>query len=140
MADVSEYKEKCKQLKEFSLAIDNKKIELKHLNEEYEKLENELMAMLEADEMDSFKSEYGTVYRSFFESVSMPQSEQDREAFFTYLRENGLYDSMITVNSQKLNGFYRKESEAAKERGELFFTIPGLGQPKTSPRLGFRKA
>ena len=139
MADVKEYQEMCKKLRELSNEIDMKKAELKVLNEEYEKVEAVLMATMEQDEIVNFKSDYGTVYISTFDTVSMPQDDDSKQAFFNYLKDKGLYDSMISVNSQKLNGFYRRELEAAKESGDLLFSIPGL-ESKSTPRLGFRKA
>lgn len=138
MADVKQYQEMCKQLRELSNEIDQQKIILKQLNEKYEEIEKVLMATMEEDEMHSFKSDYGTVYISTFDTVSMPQDEERKAAFFQYLKDKDLYDSMISVNSQKLNGFYRREIEAAREAGDILFTVPGL-EAKSSPRLGFRK-
>lgn len=138
MADVKQYQEMCKQLRELSNEIDQQKVILKQLNEKYEEVEKVLMATMEEDELVNFKSDYGTVYISTFDTVSMPQDDGSKAAFYQYLRDKGLYDSMISVNSQKLNGFYRRELEAAKEAGDILFSVPGL-EAKSTPRLGFRK-
>ena len=54
-------------------------------------------------------------------------SEGDQ--FFAYLKDRGLFDSVITVNSQTLNKLYRTELEAAFGRGEIDFQFPGIEPP-----------
>ena len=72
-------------------------------------------------------------------SVRMPKDNEERKAFFDYLRERGVYDELVSVSSQTLNAFYRSELELAILRGELDFTIPGLNDVLVVPKLTVRK-
>jgi hypothetical protein len=49
-------------------------------------------------------------------------------------------DALISVNHQAINGFYNRESEAAAERGEVTFSLPGVGEPTSVESLRFTKA
>ena len=136
---IKDFESVCEAIANKRLEVDAKKIELSAINSQLEELEAKAQAMLETNEIDSYKSAHGTVYLSTYESVKMPQDLEAKEQFFSWLKSKGLYDEMVSVNSQKLNGLYRKEKEAEMEKGNMFFTIPGLGEPVVSPRLGFRK-
>lgn len=145
MSDVQEYKKRMQLLKALGAKSDTLKQERAEVEAEYLKVENELKDMLTEDGENSFKCEEGTIYLSFIDQVKMPQDQSMKEQFYNYLREEGLYDDMISVNSQKLNGFYRKEKEkaeeSAKERGELIqFNMPGIDGVHTVTRIGFRKS
>jgi hypothetical protein len=59
-------------------------------------------------------------------SAKTPKTPEDREKFFDYLREQGVYEDMITVNSNTLNSYVKTEEALATERGELDFSIPGI--------------
>lgn len=136
---ISDFESVCEQIKKKREEIDAMKAQVSQLNKELGMLENKAQAMLENNDITSYKSKSGTVYVSYYESVKMPQTLEDKAQFFTWLKERDLYDSMVTVNSQSLNSLYRKEKEAAEENGDLFFKIPGLNNITTSPRIGFRK-
>lgn len=140
MSDVQEYKRKMIELKKLGAESDEYKRLKTEVDTKYTVLENEIREMLEADGENSFKCEEGTIYLSFIDQVSMPKDPIQKEAFYNYLREKGLYDEMISVNSQKLNGFYRKEAEAAKDAGDILFSMPGIEQIHTVTRIGFRKS
>jgi hypothetical protein len=72
--------------------------------------------------------------------VSMPKDQESREKFFAYLKERGIYDNMITVNSQTLNSFYKTTMEEAMEAGDVDFKIEGLSEPTLTKTLQVRKA
>lgn len=82
----------------------------------------------------------GTFYiRSQF-SVKTPKSPESREAFFSYLKNKGAFDDLITVNHATLNAFYNAELEAARESGVEDFKIPGLDDPTLYETVNMRKA
>lgn len=139
MSDVQEYKRKMIELKALGKQSEELKRQRSEIEAKYSIIENEIKEMLEADGENSFKCEEGTIYLSFIEQVKMPSDPTQKEQFYNYLRERGLYDDMISVNSQKLNGFYRKEAEAAKEAGEIIFNMPGIEGVHTVTRIGFRQ-
>jgi hypothetical protein len=105
-----------------------------------EQAEKKMVELLELSGLKNFKGPDGTVYISYRTSVKTPKTPDDRAAFFEYLKSRGLYDQMITVNSQTLNSFYKSEIEEAQGRGQPDFEIPGLSEVTVEPRLGFRKA
>lgn len=72
-------------------------------------------------------------------SVKTPKNNAERELFFEYLKEKGVYEDLRTVNSQSLNAFYKSELELALGRGELDFSIPGITEVLVVPKLSLRK-
>lgn len=111
----------------------------KEITTELEATEKQMIETLIANDMQSYKSPHGTCSLSFRTSVKIPRTAEDREAFFSYLKSKGLYDTMIGVNSQTLNSFYKSEIEAAKERGDADFNVPGISEISVNQILSFRK-
>lgn len=108
--------------------------ELTALNKEIGELKAKASQYLLELERTSYTAKNGwRIERREITSVSMPKNHDDREAFFNYLRERGVYDTYITVNSQSLNAFYKVEREEAEKRGEdmVLFHIPGLPEPRS---------
>lgn len=60
-------------------------------------------------------------------SVRIPSTEEDKEAFFSWLKSKGIFKQYVNVNSVALNALYKQEREAAIERGDFDFKIPGIG-------------
>lgn len=137
---VNELNKKIEDLVTLRSLYDSKKQESKEALELLDKCESELLELLNRADLKSFKSQLGTVSKSVRTSVKIPREESDREAFFSYLKDRGLYDSMITVNSQSLNAFYKKELESSIERGDTEFSIPGINEETINEILSFRKA
>lgn len=109
-------------------------------------VETKIQAHMEQSELEKFNVKgYGTFSLQSNFSVKVPGSEEHRAAFFAYLKELGIFDSMITVNSNTLNAWYKQELQtlAAKaEAGEDVdpdFKIPGIEDPKDYNTLKFRK-
>jgi hypothetical protein len=134
---VEEFETLCRDLKDKRELYELKKREASDVNAQVEAIENKLAECLDESGKDSYKSEFGTVSLSFRTSYRVPQGD-GREEFFNYLKSRGDFDGLITVNSQTLNGWAKKEIEAAKERGEVL-EIPGLGQPSVTPMVRFSK-
>lgn len=109
------------------------------INQELYRLEQEAMALLESCEKVNYKGEDGTIYMQTIKSVKVPKDLESKKKLFDYIRSLGLYDELVSVNSQTLNALYRKEAEASEERGELMFKIPGLEDPTVSIKMGFRR-
>lgn len=82
----------------------------------------------------------GSVYAQQKFSWKVPKDEDRREAFFNYLKQKQIFESMVTVPSATLNSFAKKELEAAVEEGNVDFEVPGLGEPTSYHVLGMRKS
>ncbi len=139
MADVQRYKGKMKELKELRMKAAELKAAKTEIEAKVDGLEEELKAMLEEDGETKLATDDGTIYLSFIDQVSMPKDPEQKEAFYKYLRERDLYDDMVSVNSQNLNGFYRKEAEATNARGDILFSMPGIEGVHKVVRVNFRQ-
>jgi hypothetical protein len=109
--------------------------ELETVNQVITEGDGKVLEILKECNLETFKCEYGTVTASERVSYTTPKEHAAREAFFTFLREKRVFDDMVTVNYATLNSWAKEEYEAAKARGDLGFTIPGLGAPTIFPRL-----
>lgn len=111
----------------------------KVITEELEAAEAQMVMLLTENDMRSYKAPAGNVVLAFRTSVKTPKTPEDREAFFAHLKEQGLYDAMVTVNSATLNAFYKDQLERAKLDGRDDFEIPGLKEVSITPTLQFRR-
>lgn len=117
-------------------------MKLKPMRAQLEELEQKILQTLNDNNLTSFKSSHGTVVKSLRYSVQTPKSHDQKKEFFKWL--NGKYGAdvywdYVTVNSAKLNAFYKGEMENAKEAGDFDFKIPGLSEPEAQPILSLRK-
>lgn len=111
------------------------------LNLELAKMKEQMVLFLKELGREKYATPLGTVSIKERWSVTTPKSPEDRAAFFNYLKEKGLYEELVSVNSQTLNAFFRSEWDAAIEKGEaMTFKIPGLDNPKLFQDLSIRKA
>lgn len=108
------------------------------LNKTLDELETKMIWALEKTELKSFRSVHGQVTVAKRFTVRLPKSPEDWEQFWGFLKETGRYESMRTINHQRLNGWYKEELEAAKDAGELF-QPPGLEPPSFQEILQLRK-
>lgn len=112
----------------------------KEITEQLEAAEAQMMEWLAASNLTTFSAPSGKIVVAYRTSVRTPKLPEDREAFFTYLKNRGLYDSMISVNSSSINSLYKEELEEAKARGEADFSIPGIREVSIVPQLRFTRA
>lgn len=136
-----------KELDELVKAIFDQKAKI----EEMEKLvskENVLLSKMEAkasfflDELEReiYQSPFGTISVKQEWRFNLPQTDEDKMAFFDYLRGKGLYDKYATVHSAAYNAFCKAEWEIAKAEGRgMEFKLPGVPEPKLYKKLGTRK-
>lgn len=114
----------------------------KELNEKADALEAQVLDILEkAGKKKYFIEGIGTVSVSNRFSVKTPKDQASKQAFFDYIKSNyddGTMWSYITVHSQSLNSFYKKEVEALASQGKVAM-IPGLEEPTAMPVLSIRK-
>lgn len=58
-----------------------------------------------------------------------PETEDSKDALYNYLKERGEFDRLASINYNTLNSWAKVENEAARDRGDFDFSIPGLGAP-----------
>lgn len=134
---VEELKEWIAQAFKEREVVEAKKDELKACEAVLDEIEKRILTTLEALNLRSFKTEFGNVETRRRESVRVPQGDR-REEFFNYLKERGIFDAMITVNSQTLNGWYKAESENAMKESKMLI-IPGIEMPTAITTLVLKK-
>lgn len=137
---IEELEAMSKSIAEKRAEIDGISAERKRREQELDELESRMMALLEEAGKHDYHAECGTIYISSRESVRVPKDLEAKQQLFNYLREKGIFEELVSVNSQTLNAFYKAEKKLAEERGEWSFTLPGVGEPTTEQILAFRKA
>lgn len=119
-------------LKEKEALLEKEKSVLADMTEEIKKT-------LEAGGLENFSSKSCTVSVQQKTSVKVPKSPEQREAFFGYLKERGVFEDLITVNSQTLNSWYNAEKEEFDKTNPEVFAIPGLDDVNDYTTLSVRK-
>lgn len=110
----------------------------KKISDELEKAESRMKELLEACGRTAHKTDFGHIYISERTSVKMPSAPEDRELFFNYLKAVGSYDSLITVNANKLSSMYIQGLKEAAANGATDFEIPGIKDIMINPILSFK--
>jgi hypothetical protein len=111
----------------------------KEVLEKLDEAERRMVEMLAESGITSYKSPFGSAVLAHRTSVKIPRTPDDREKFFAFLKSRGLFETMISVNSNTLNSFYKSELELAKERKDPDFAIPGIEGVTITPVLRFGK-
>lgn len=129
----------AERLRQLDTEITSVKEIQKTLNTEYDEVERKLLTALQEQNLQSFKCEWGSfsIVKRF--SVKQPQTPEQWHDFWAYLQQIGAEEALKTVNSQRLNSWYKGELEAAKERGDFDFHPPGLPEPSVSEYISVRK-
>ena len=111
----------------------------KSVTNELESAENEMIVALQEGGLKNYRAPAGLCTVTFRTSVKTPKTPEEKAAFYGFLKENGYYDELISVNSQKLNSFYKEQMELAIERGDDDFALPGIEGVTVTPNLSFKR-
>lgn len=105
-------------------------------NAKLNSLQAKMIALLEHHGKTSYTVKgVGTFGIAKRESVKIPRTPEELEAFKNYLHERGVpLDLIFKPNSASLNSFYNEELQAAEAEGRQV-NIPGLGAPTVSQTL-----
>lgn len=136
---ISDLEAACANLRKLKDEKEEIEAILKEKSQEVRDVQTQINAMLEHEEMSSFKSKSGTVVRTERWSVRTPKDPDSKALFFNYLKEKGLYEQMRTVNSQTLNAYFNQERKAAIEEGREPGELPGIEPATVSYTIALRK-
>ncbi len=136
---LAEMNNKIADLRALSVKEKDLKDALKEVNAVQAEIEAQLIEALMDNQLKNYRAPEGLVSLVQKTSVKTPKTPEAREAFFGWLRERGLYDQLISVNSMTLNALYKEEFEAAALRGDMDFKVPGLEEVTITPSISFRK-
>lgn len=120
--------------------IKEKRDELKKLEDVSSAQEAAILEALQDNGLQNYRSPHGLVSVTSKTSVRLPQTPEDKEAFYNYLKSRGIFDTMISVNSMTLNSWYKAEFANAIAEGNEDFKIAGLNEVTITPQLSLRKA
>lgn len=102
-------------------------------------IERQLQQILEFLGKDKYVGIDGTIEIRKMQSFKTPKTEEQKLAFFGWLREKGIEMQYLNVNSQALNGLLKTEWENAQQEGKEL-TVPGIEAPTEYSRIYLRKA
>lgn len=111
---------------------DAKEAILTEANKAVMELEGKCVAYLKELGRKSYDSPIGKITIVQKVTVTLPKTDPDKQALFAWLREKGIADQYLTVNYNSINSLYTNMEREAIERGELNFSIPGVGAPKVT--------
>ena len=127
---VEEFEQLCAALFDQRQVVEEKKEALSVEQAKKTALEAKVQAYLVAMDRKNYKSKLGTVSIVREESWALPKTDADRAAFFTFLKDEGTFDSLISVHSKTFNSYVKEKYKLAQEEGRsVEFKIPGVGEP-----------
>ena len=116
-----------------------KKVSTGHYHE-LEKAEKALQEALKAMGKKSYKCEgVGTFTRVMKEVVTVPKEIEAKRKLLGWIKDQygpDVLDTMVSINHQSLNSFYREE---AKKSDNPAFEIPGIAAPTAVENVSFRR-
>lgn len=136
LAELDAIAEKMVELKEAAKALEEKK---KEKESEFQSLAKTLMEELSEHGKTSYAIPGFKLIRQEKLNITLPSDPDKKEEFYRYLKKRGLFESLVSINYQTLNGFYRSEFNTACEEGKTDFEIPGLGSPTHHEYIAIRK-
>jgi hypothetical protein len=112
--------------------------EEKEVQESLRNVKGKLLTYLAHFQLPKYQSKLGTIFTKKTYSVRVPKDESSRAQFFEFLKTEGIFDELITVNSRTLNSLYNERLEQAKDAGESF-SMPGIEPPTMFEDVQFKK-
>lgn len=131
----------CASIADQREAVDTAKLAHSKEVEKLKGMEKQLSLILKDMNRTSYPSTVGTFTLRRQSRYRVPGTPEDREAFYAYLKERGMFEALITVNYNTLNSFVRSEEAVAIEEGRgLDFKVPGLSAPEVEETIAFKRA
>jgi hypothetical protein len=109
------------------------------LTKEVEALKFKVMNILEATgRLNHETPGAGKVYTTTKYQISYPKDGEEAAKFRQYLIDHGM-ESMLTMNHQSLNAFFKSKLEEAGEGADPSKVLPGIGSPEARITLSMKK-
>ncbi len=129
----------CKSLVDKREAKEALSQSLKEASEEVSALEYKILGIMKENALPTFKGEFGSISIKHNRSVSQPENFEEKLKFFGYLKEQGIFEEMVAVNSRTLSSWASKEIEEREKKGVFGWVPPGLKAPTEHQSLSLRK-
>lgn len=108
-------------------------------HDEYEIMQFKIQNILEATgRLNHNTPGAGTISVVTKYQVSFPKDAENAAKFRQYLMDNGM-DSMLTMNHQSLNGFYKSKLEELGDGADPTKVLPGIEAPEARVTVSMRK-
>ena len=118
--------------KDFEDQIDN-------ISEKIKTLESKILLIMQEHKMPKFPCEFGTFSLVTKKSVTQPENLDEKLKLFSYLRDQGCFEEMVSVNSRTLSSWASREIEAKEKEGIFGWAPPGLKPASEHKTLSVRK-
>ena len=133
--ELNELVEKGKKVFEAKEKIKELKKEIRIIEESISQYQQEILEEIEESELENLDiAGVGKLYVKSTVSYSLPKGE-DKKKFLDFLKQKGVYETMVTVNSQTLNRFCKEMFE-----NDPMLEIPGIREPFIKETLASRKS
>lgn len=109
------------------------------IGKEIAALQEQIIEKFVEHEIPRFEGPFGTLSVVSSSTFKQPETTEEKLKLFEYLKEQGLYEEMVKVDSRTLSSWATKEVEAKEREGILGFIPPGLSQPHQFMKLSLRK-
>lgn len=116
--------------------IKEKEEELETEKKELTKMKNRVLEYMSQLKKKKYAANAATFSVQDKLSVKVPKDPESKGKFFSWLKKEGLFDSMVTVNSQTLNSLYNEEFKRSRNPD---FEIPGVGKASHYQQLSMRR-
>lgn len=87
----------------------------------------------------SYRTGRGIIVRQKRFTVAHPKDPEKKAAFYGFLKEQGVFEDMVSVHSQTLNSWYKEQMDEAIKAGNVDFAVPGVDEPKMVETLVLRR-
>lgn len=115
---------------------------LKEINQRVTDSSNRITMLLQDNKQDNFRvSGVGLVSLKKTESVPTPKTEGDRRALWKYIVDKygeSVAYSTFAVHAATLNAFFKQERQELPKEEQLFFQLPGTGEPSVHYSIAFK--
>lgn len=126
----------AEKLASIKLIIEEKKTALESLQKTFTELSSQFVRSMQSLDMTSVKMCDFNFYIHETISVKTPKTQEARSAFFEFLKSEGIFEDIISINSNTLNSLYKSYAEKAlTENNVLEYIMPGIEPPSTFTSL-----
>lgn len=127
-----------KELREQREKCDVMASELSEQNMKKARLEAQIAVALKELGRDNYQTPEGTFYFMRKWRFNLPPEGVMKTLFIQWLKDRGIAERYLTVNSTSYNSLLNQEREAALREGRLL-DVPGVPAPQMFETVGFRK-
>lgn len=128
-----------KQAAELKDRLSDLQIATKQAQDKYNAITQEILRTLDLMELDSIRAHGFLFYKETKTSVTTPKTVEQKRELFKFLQDSGMFDEMVSVNSQTLNSLYKSLADQAAKNGVLDFKLPGVDEPTIYYNLKLRR-